>query len=131
MNAYYIELNLHFNSDFDVTEVERIVEIKACGFTQKKDAFLNPVTNSQTAKIHFKTKELTDPEIDIELEHFVERLADKFEKLQQVILSENGQAFIYVVFTKTDNEELPVIGLTAKTIKLLSKINVGVYVDFA
>lgn len=131
MNTYYLELNLHFNSSFDVTSVEKILDRKASDFTQQKDAYFNPITKEQTAKINFKTKELNDPEIDIVLENFVSMLESKFDKLQEVLTKENGKAFIYIVFTQTDEEERPVIGLTAKTIKMLNKIDAGVYVDYA
>lgn len=123
--TYHFSLFLNFKNDVDVDRLEKYFKIDA----YKKTFLRDSKGPEKTAKIWYKTKEISDVYTDEAIERFILQIYDNFANLKQILKVNNGSACFTLYFT--DVKERPVIGLTLKTIEMLEKLGLSFDVDFS
>lgn len=77
MNKYHLSLHLQFKQDVDVNKIEK--ELNLVAF--KKSLLKDSKGTNKTAKLWFKTPDITDNNTFDVIEKFVENLKDTFYKI--------------------------------------------------
>lgn len=122
--SYHFSLHLHFNDDVDVNALEKYFKMEA----YKKTALKESKGKNKSAKIWFRTKELTEVYTDKAIEKFLTNVYDNFRDLKQILDENNGHGTFSSIFTKA--KERPIISLTYKTIQILEQLGLSFDVDF-
>lgn len=122
--SYHLSLHFHFNDDVDVDALEKHFKMEA----YKKTALKDSKDQNKTAKIWFRTKELTEANTHEAIEKFLTKAYDNFKDLKQILNEGHGAGTFSLIFTKA--KERPVISLTYKTIQILEQLGLSFDVDF-
>lgn len=122
--SYHFSLHLHFNDDVDVNALEKYFKMEA----YKKTALKESKGENKSAKIWFRTKELTEVNTHEAIEKFLTNVYDNFRDLKQILDENNGHGTFSLIFTKA--KERPIISLTYKTIQILEQLGLSFDVDF-
>lgn len=124
VNKYYFELTIEFQNDYKVSNLEKLLNLKAYELIELKDS-VGPV---KTAKFFYRTGELKDIYSDEAFEEFINELKPHLISLLPILKSERGHINFCIVFTGLNDK--PIIGLSSETIKTLAELNASYEVDF-
>ena len=125
INKYYFDLAINFESDYDVTKLEKILELKPRLLVQLKDA-KGPI---KTAKFAYKTKEYDEIDTAGEFLKFLKRHGENLTKILPILKENKGKITFYIVFTEIQDK--PVIYLDQDTIQFLAYLNASFEIDYA
>lgn len=124
MNKYHLSLHLQFKQDVDVNKIEK--ELNLVAF--KKSLLKDSKGTNKTAKLWFKTPDITDDNTFDVIEKFVENLKDTFYKIGEFNKLYDG--FTTFTLAYEDFKNKPFIKLSPKTMKILADNNISFDVEF-
>ena len=125
VNKYYFDVAIQFESDYDVSNLEKLLGVKPTLLVQLKDSKgLN-----KTAKFTYKSKIYDEIDTAGEFENFLKENLERLEKVLPVVKANKGKITLYIVFTQI--EDKPVLYLSNETLKLLAKLDVDFEIDYA
>lgn len=124
MNKYHLSLHLQFKQDVDVNKIEK--ELNLVAF--KKSLLKDSKGTNKTAKLWFKTPDITDNNTFDVIEKFVENLKNTFYKIGEFNKLYDG--FTTFTLAYEDFKNKPFIKLSPKTMKILADNNISFDVEF-
>lgn len=123
-NKFYFSMSAQFKSDYDVSNIEKILGIKARKLVYLKDA----VGPNKTAKFLFSTKDFEDVYTDKLFAEFVEGIYKKAPNIKEVLEANDGCLNFCVVFKNFVQK--PVLYMSNTTLTQLSEMGASYDVDF-
>jgi len=124
MNKFYISLALTFKQDCDVNKIEKLLGLKA----YKKIGLKDSKGLQKLAKIIFKSNEFEGFYSDEIFEKYLIKNLNNFKKIPEILSLYDGECHFSIVITSLRDK--PCVGLSLKSIKILSNINASYDVDF-
>ena len=124
-SKYYFEFSLNFEKDFNVSELESVLGLKA----SKLVSYENSKAENKTAKFIFKTEEISEIYTDFEFKKFLNTYKDKLKCVTSLLKSNNGTLNFCIVFTELKDK--PILSLDKESIQILAELNADFEVDYA
>ena len=114
MNKYHFTLSIHFESDYDVNNLENIISLKP----YKTTLYSESKGDTKSAKFLYKTESLSDVYTDEMFERFIKQIQPKLQLLKDILKENNGSVFLRIVFDELS--EKPCLSLNSSTIAILN-----------
>lgn len=123
-NKYHFTLSIHFYSDYDVKNLEHIINIKPYKLTQ----FSESKGSVKSAKFVYRTDTLSDIYTDDMFAKFVAQIQPKLQNLPSILKEYNGRCVLRIVFDEL--KQKPCLSIKHQTISVLNDLCVDFEVDF-
>ncbi len=117
MNKYHFSVSIHFNSDYDVKNLENILKLKPYSITPYEKS----VGDTKSAKFVYRTKVLNDIYTDDLFKQFVKKVEPHLKSLPEILKENDGRCVFRIVFDEL--KEKPCISLDNEILGILYKLN--------
>lgn len=123
-NKYHFSLSIHFYSDYDVQNLEKIIKIKP----YKTTSYSKSKGEKKCAKFVYKTDILSDVYTDDMFAKFVAQIQPRLQDLKAILKQNNGKCNFRIVFDELNRK--PCLSLNHETIAILDDLDANFEVDF-
>ena len=121
---YHFSFHIRFVKDFDVFSLSKKFNLEPYKLTLLKDS----KGTNKTAKMWYRTKDITNIYTGDEFEKFVIKINEIFKGINEYLDLYDGSCEFCIIFTELN--EKPCIDITKKTINALNELKASVDFDF-
>lgn len=124
MNKYHFTLSIHFKSNYDVRNLEKLLKLKPYSITP----YNKSVGVNKSAKFVYRTEIMDNIYTDNLFEKFIKQVEPHLEYLPSILQENNGTCVFRIVFDELN--EKPCISLSNEVLGILHRLNASYEVEF-
>lgn len=117
MNEFFFELNIWFESDYDVEGLKDKFKIEPTEVVKYNDC---DDEDKKTAQFFYQTGLYEDYDVEEELYEFISEMHEKTVGIKEILKENKGELYINIVYKKLeDKKEMANITLSREVLEML------------
>lgn len=128
--SIYIEMNLFFENDYDVYQIEKLLNIKPSDCKRRNETRLSPFDKSKHLEGYWPLMTDTFEELDIKsaMDDLLKKLEGKLEIIKEICKKNNGEVCFDIV-SIFEKDNLPAIYFEKRFLNIVNYLDAVIDID--